>query len=208
MRNLTNLFFKRNRSKANVQINKENLLTFVKAGEVHNSDIGNTQQRLAAKLNIDEACVVFYAWYDNHEGFRSKNPTIVMLHWAKNNNGQIKKTLSHLLSLAADEQKGIGSLHEIKVYVVSHPGNIVGFDNKVCEEIGKIAPDLFLAPQSEKTAFEYDDEADIKFNYNKIKCVKLEEFEINNMTGLPGIIGVNISNTQPSSKSSESPRPR
>lgn len=153
----------------------------IESGTVHRSDNLNSSL-LIAKLNVDEACVVFYAWYDDHAGHRALTPTVVMLHWAKS---QGIKKLSELVNIAVREEDGIGFLHGIKVYIVSHPRNTIGLENQIRDEIGKVSNDLFLASQVD-TFKEDDDDINDRFDIKKIKCEKnFEQFEVNLKSGLP-----------------------
>lgn len=155
------------------------IMKFIKAGEAYRLNLG-TKNSLAAQLKKDEACVVFHAIYDDHEGHVSQYPTIMMLHWSKEWDGKDFRTLlPNLLASVTNVREGMGMEHDIKVYIVVHPENSPGITEEIKKAIAKIAKDLFIS--STHKSENKEDLKDIKnwIDVEKIPVYPFETFKVN-----------------------------
>lgn len=142
---------------ADIQIN-------VQAGvsKLVKPDKNQNIQKLTAELKDNEACIVFHAVYDNHEGLKDSSPTIMMVHWSKESGISLSRQLLDVI----DENSGIGFLHDIQVSIVVRPGTTDNFVNDIRKAIAGLSGQLFL-------------NKNIKADSAKIPCVELAKFCVN-----------------------------
>ncbi len=169
--------------------------TFAKYDPASDAD---EKQRLVAENKIDEACVVFTAnRCNNNTGLYDKEPVVVMFHWSMKTEQEFKSRLEYLFVSAADDQDGIGSLNRIKMYIISHTRNTIGFNNDLRKELANLLSNSKLLIHddllddddiSENTndeltvdSEELDQPQQYKVKLNKINIHQFDTFIIHNM---------------------------